>query len=126
MNLICYIEYKREGWEERVRDGGRGEGWRDGGRREGGGLVADHGGGRSACHCGHSVRPSLSFVVVVQQRRPSSLFVAGGGRRSSLASRGGCFRSSGVVRSLSAFADARRCSWVAGMGTPRRRWACLG
>ena len=121
-----------EGWREGGRmegggkDGGRGEGWRDGGRREGGGLVAVRGGGRSACHRGHSVRPSSSFVVVVQQRRPSSLVVAGGGRRSSLDSGGGRFRSSVVVRSLSAFADARRRSWVAGMGAPRRQWACLG
>ena len=109
--------------------GGTGEGGREGGEggSEGGrrGLVVVRGGGRLACSR-HSHRPSSSFVVVVHQRRPSSLFVVGGGRRSSLASGGGRFRSSVVVRSLSAFADARRRSWVAGMGAPRRRWACLG
>ena len=109
--------------------GGESEGWREGGRMEGWrdrGLVAIRGGGRSACRRGHSVCPSLSFVVVVQQCRLSSLFIAGAGQRSSLASGGGRFRSSVVVRLLSAFADACHRSWVAGMGAPHRRWACLG
>ena len=116
--------------------GGEGEGWREGGRgrMEGGGregrrdrgLVTGHGGGHLACRCGHSVRPSSSFVVVIQQRRPSSLFVAGAGQRWSLASGGGRFQSSLVVRLLSAFVDARCRSWVAGMGAPCHRWACLG
>ena len=57
----------------------------------------------------------------------SSSSVVGGERRSSLAGDGGRFRSSMVVvGSLSAFADVRRRSELAGVGAPRRQWAFLG